>query len=243
MEWATLYLAFAGLLIAGIVKGATGLGYTTCALPFLVSAIGLKPAMALVIMPAMATNVGMAISGNHVLETLRRFKILYLAMLPGICAGVAILLWINQALAVHTLALAIIAYALLALFKPHFLLPAALEHPLQFPAGFLNGVMTGVTGAQVIPLFPYMMALNLDPDRMVQAINVAVLISSVALAITLSAAGVMTGSLFMASLLAIVPALLGVEIGTRARRLLSPAEFKRIALFTLLLMGVLMSFR
>jgi uncharacterized protein len=196
--------------------------------------------MALVIMPAMATNVGMAISGGHVLETLRRFKVLYLAMLPGIFVGVALLLWINQALAVHVLAMAIIAYALLALSKPHLLMPATLERPLQLPTGFLNGVMTGVTGAQVMPLFPYMMALNLDPERMVQAINMAVLIASVTLAITLSATGVMTGTLFFISVLAIIPALLGVEIGTRARRLLSPAAFKRIALLTLLLMGLLM---
>ena len=48
MEWSLLALAGLGLFLAGIVKGATGLGYSSCALPFLVSAIGLKPAMALV---------------------------------------------------------------------------------------------------------------------------------------------------------------------------------------------------
>jgi uncharacterized protein len=240
MEWATLYLAVAGLFLAGIVKGATGLGYATCALPFLVIAAGQRPAMALIILPAMATNVSIAVSGGHFVETLRRFKALYISMLPGICVGVGLLLWVNQSSAVHLLSVVIITYALLALFKPQVLLPKALQGPLQIPTGFLNGVMTGATGAQVMPLFPYMMALNLEPDRMVQAVNVAVLIASFALAVALSATGIMNAELFMVSLVAIVPALLGVEIGTRARRLLRPEQFKRISLLTLLLMGCMM---
>jgi uncharacterized membrane protein YfcA len=72
MDWSLLLMAGLGLFLAGIVKGATGLGYTSCALPFLVSAIGLKPAMALVIIPAMATNVSVAFTAGHFAETAGR---------------------------------------------------------------------------------------------------------------------------------------------------------------------------
>src|SRR6185436_20590924 len=63
MDWTNgtpFALAALGLFLAGVIKGTTGLGYSSCALPFLVSAIGLKPAMALVLIPAMATNVSVA---------------------------------------------------------------------------------------------------------------------------------------------------------------------------------------
>ena len=74
MEWSLLLLAGLGLFLAGVVKGATGLGYSSCALPFLVSALGLKPAMALVLIPAMATNVTVACSAGHFTEISRRLR-------------------------------------------------------------------------------------------------------------------------------------------------------------------------
>ncbi len=243
MDWLPFVMAVSGLLLAGIVKGATGLGYASCALPFLVATLGLKPAMALVVIPAMATNVSVALNTGHLVETVTRFRILYTAMIPGIAVGINLLLWVDHASAVKTLGAGIVAYVILALSRPNLSMPARFEWPLQFPAGFVNGVMTGLTGAQVMPLFPYMMALNLDPNRMVQAINLAVLIASSFLAVGLFAAGVMTPLLLGASILALAPALIGVKIGTRARQFIPVDHFKRIALMTLLLMGILMLMR
>ena len=59
MDWANLALAALGLFLAGVVKGTTGLGYSSpCALPFLVSAIGLKAAIVVVgVIPAILSNV------------------------------------------------------------------------------------------------------------------------------------------------------------------------------------------
>jgi uncharacterized protein len=243
MDWFPIALAASGLLLAGVIKGVTGLGYTSCALPFLVMALGLKPAMALVILPAMATNVSVAITSGYLTETFLRFRLLYAAMIPGIVLGVQLLLWINQAAAVRTLGACIAAYVTFALTKPDLSIPARLERLLQVPAGFLNGVMTGLTGAQVMPLFPYMMALNLEPDRLVQAINLGVLIASAFLAAGLLATGIMSPTLLGASILALGPALLGVSIGARVRHRIPADQFKRITLLTLLLVGVLMLLR
>ena len=243
MEWDLILVCAAGLAVAGVIKGVTGLGYASCALPFLVFALGLKTAMATVIIPAMATNVSLALNGGHVAETWDRFKLLYVSMLPGIAAGVALLIWIDQALAITVLGVIIISYACIALARPNMALPQGLERPLQIPAGFLNGVVTGLTGAQVIPLFPYMMSLNLAPDRMVQAINFAVMIASTVLAVALLATGILTPRLLAISCFAIAPALLGVEFGIRLRRHIAPDRFKRIVLATLMLSGLLMLLR
>jgi uncharacterized membrane protein YfcA len=243
MEWYFLLLAGAGLFLAGIVKGATGLGYASCALPFLVSAIGLKPAMALVLVPAMATNVSVAFTTGHFLEIARRFTSLYVAMIPGIAIGICLLLWISQSIAVKMLGAIMIGYVALTLLRPRYSLPANLERLLQFPTGLLNGVVTGLTGSQVMPLFPYMMALDLDPNRMVQAINLAVMIASTVLAFGLIATGIMTVQLLGVSVIAVVPALLGVEIGARARKRIPVSQFRRAVLLILLMMGILMIVR
>jgi uncharacterized protein len=230
MEWDLIFVCIIGLTVAGIIKGVTGLGYASCALPFLVFSLGLKTAMATVIIPAMATNMSVALNSGHLFETWHRFKLLYVAMLPGIVAGVVLLMWIDQALSVTVLGVIIILYACIALARPNMVLPRSMERPLQIPVGFFNGVVTGLTGAQVMPLFPYMMSL-------------AVMLASTVLALALLATGILTPRLLAASCFAVAPALLGVEAGIRLRARIAPDRFKRIVLATLMLSGMLMLLR
>jgi uncharacterized protein len=243
MEWDFLLVGAVGFFLAGIVKGATGLGYASCALPFLASTIGLKPAMALVLIPAMATNLSLAFTTGHLAEIARRFSPLYLAMVPGIAIGLYLLLWISQSAAVKTLGTIIVGYVVLTLLRPRYSLSARLERPLQLPTGFLNGILTGLTGSQVMPLLPYMMSLELDPNRMVQAINLAVMIASAVLAVGLLATGIMTAQLLGVSATGLLPALLGAEIGAMARKKIPASQFRQGVLLILLMMGSLMIVR
>lgn len=233
-------LAFvaAGLLLAGIIKGATGLGYATCALPFLVYAVGLKDAIALVLMPAMATNAAVAINNGYLRETLRRFAPLYLAMLPGIASGALMLMWVDADIPMKLLGASIVAYAGFALLRPSLLLPPRLIGVLQVPVGFSHGVLTGLTGSQVMPLVPYVMAASLDPPHAVQAINLGVMLASTVLLAGLATAGVITPTMLALSSLAIAPALLGVEIGRRIGTGVSEQTFRSLVLFVLLIAGV-----
>lgn len=239
----SLLLAAFGLTLAGIVKGATGLGYASSALPFLVMAVGLKPAMGLVILPALATNINLALATGHLAETLRRFAPLYATMLPGIVVGLWLLTWVDQRAAVQVLGVVMLSYAGLALARPSMRMPAHLEAVLQWPTGLVNGIVTGLTGAQVMPLFPYVMALQLEAARTVQAINLAVLVASTVLAVGLAASGLVAPSIFALSIAAIVPALVGVRLGTWARTRISDQSFRRVALATLMMIGVMLVLR
>lgn len=239
----TLSIATGGLFLAGILKGATGLGYASCALPFLVVALGLKSAMALVIIPAMATNLGVAIATDHLADTLRKFARMYIAIIPGVMAGVWMLIWVDQTLAVNVLGITILGYVALGLAKPNLALPHQWHARLQVPTGFANGMLSGLTGSQVIPLFPYMMSLHLPADRMVQAVNLAVLVTSLVLTAGLLSTGIMTGPMLLLSLAAIAPALLGVSLGVRARELISEKQFRTAVLMVLGAMGLLMLVR
>ena len=236
-------LAITGLLLAGIVKGATGLGYASCALPFLVLGFGLKSAMAIVILPAMATNISVSLLAGNFKETLARFKWLYVAIFPGVAIGVMLLQWVSQPAAVKLLGVVLILYVGLALAQPELFLPPTLHRILQIPTGLLNGVITGLTGAQVMPLFPYVLALHLDPARTVQVVNIAVLISTFFLGIGLHLSGILTPRLLLLSAAATIPAVLGTIVGNRIRAQIPAAQFRRIVLATLLLVGVLMLLR
>jgi uncharacterized membrane protein YfcA len=243
MDWTdgtNFALAALGFFLAGVLKGTTGLGYSSCALPFLVAALGLKTAIAMLVVPAMLSNVLLMVNTGHFGETLRRFWPLYMAMLPGIVIGTALLVWIDQKIATRTLGILTVVYAVLALARPTLGLAKGLDRALRIPVGFLNGIFTGLTGSQMMPLLPYMLALGLDTDRFVQANNVAVALASAFLATALLVSGLMTWPILGLSVAAVIPALVGVDLGTRARRLIPGSSFRVIVIVLLLIMGIVL---
>jgi uncharacterized membrane protein YfcA len=238
MDWPQILLIGLGLFAAGLLKGTTGLGYSSCALPFLVAAVDLKTAVVLVLVPAMASNLALMWNVGHFRETLRRFQVLYVALVPGIACGIAMLLWVDQTLATRILGLLTILYALLAIAQPQLSLTPRLELPLQLPVGLINGVFTGLTGSQVMPLLPYMLSLRLDADRFVQAVNIAVALASLVMGLGLALAGLMSWTLAGLSVTGVLPAFLGVSLGNALRRHLPATTFRIFVLLVLAATGL-----
>jgi hypothetical protein len=85
-------------------------------------------------------------------------------------------------------------------------------------------VVTGATGVFVIPAVPYLGALGLERDELVQALGLSFTISTVALAAGLAWHGALPARTAGASLLALVPALGGMVMGGRLRREFGPAR-------------------
>ena len=231
-------LAGLGLLIAGFVKGATGLGYATCALPFLVAAIGLKAAIVIVPIPAMAANVGLLFGVAHRKEVLQRFWKLYAAILPGVFLGTLLLSVVDAQSATRVLGVITIAYVIQAFARPELHLAAPLAQRLQIPVGLLNGFFTGLTGSQIIPLLPYFLSLKLDADRFVQAVNLSVIIASLVLILAQMTSGLMTWPLAVMSVIGIAPAALGTYVGNRMRQHIPSERFRMVVLATLLAIGI-----
>ncbi|NJM34492.1 MAG: sulfite exporter TauE/SafE family protein [Rhodomicrobium sp.] len=238
MPFSDIALAALGLFFAGIVKGATGLGYSSCALPFLAAAFGLKMAIVLVVIPAMVSNLAVMWTAGYLRETLVRFKRFYLSTIPGVCVGLFALTWADQRYSEVSLGVLIVGYSVYSVFKPTLTLPSHLQGPLQIPAGLLNGFFTGLTGSQVLPLLPYMLSLRLDPDRFVQAVNMAVTISAAVMVVGLLSYGLMTTPDLLASILCIAPAMIGIGLGGQVRRLIPSAHFRVVVLIVLALIGL-----
>jgi uncharacterized protein len=243
MDMSLVVVAVTGLFFAGVIKGATGIGYSSCALPFLVAALGLKEAIVLIVAPAIASNLAVLFTAGNLGRSLTRFWPLYLATLPGIFCGVLLLTAADKRIATQMLGVIICAYAVLALLRPSLTLAPALAKRALVPVGFVNGVLTGFTGSQVMPLMPYMLALQMETGMLVQAVNVAVVIASAFLGVGLWMTGQMSAPELSLSILAIAPALFGVQLGSWARRQIPGAQFKSVVLGVLLMIGVSLALR
>lgn len=231
------------LLTAGLVKGVTGIGYATTAMPLLVVTVGLDKALGLVVVPALVSNIAVFAGAGNVFEALKRFRLFYLGILPGIASGTALLGVVDTRFATDILALVTLAYVALAVVRPDFSLAQRLERPLALPAGVLNGVLTGLTGSQILPLVPYMMGLRLDAQAQVVAINLAVTIGSGVLGCVLLASGAMTAELFSLSCAGAVPAVAGTLVGNAVRGRLPVAAVRQLTLAMLVAIAVGLGWR
>ena len=111
-----------------------------------------------------------------------------------------------------------------------FSAPPAAEWWLGPLIGALTGLATAATGVFAIPAVPYLGALNLDKEDMIQALGLSFTVSTIALAASLAAGGAFALGDIGASTAALAPALLGMAAGGAVRGRFSEQTFRRVLL-------------
>lgn len=239
-----LLAAIAGtFVLAGLVKGVVGFGLPTVAVALLTLTIGLKDAMALMLVPSLVTNLWQALAGGKLWTILRRFWALLLTLCLGVWLGTAVLATADPELLTGLLGVLLAGYAAWGLVAPKMSSPQRHHLWLAPVVGLLNGIVTGLTGTFVVPAGLYFQALGLTRDLLVQAMGVLFSISTAALAAALWQRGMMTEELGLISLAGLVPALAGMWAGQRVRRRLDEGTFRRVFLLALLLLGLWLAAR
>lgn len=236
--WApdVLLLVGATLFVAGLVKGVVGMGLPLVGLAVLTATLGLQPAMALMLVPAFVSNVWQGAVGGALTTILRRFWPMLLAAVAGVWLGVAILARADPALMSALLGLVISAYAAWGLLVRRVPRPGG-ERWLKPMIGGVNGVITGMTGVYVFPSVPYMQALGVARDTLVQAMGVMFTVCTLALAAALASNALIPDEAGLLSVAAVAPTLAGMAVGQRLRRRLSETAFRRLLLLALLAIG------
>jgi hypothetical protein len=115
--------------------------------------------------------------------------------------------------------------------------PARAEIWLAPLIGIATGVATAATGVFVLPAVPYLQALGLDKDELVQALGLSFLVSTLALSVGLIGAGALDLTVAWHSALALLPALAGMAVGTAIRNRISAAAFRMCFFAGLLALG------
>ncbi|WP_458097264.1 sulfite exporter TauE/SafE family protein [Roseomonas sp. WA12] len=225
-------------LLAGFVKGVIGLGLPTIAMGLLGSLMPPAEAAALLVIPAIISNLWQMAGGTALAPLLRRLWPMLAGVLLGSWLGAGLLTGTDTTSAMAALGAALLAYAAMGLLPwklPR--VPPRHETWAGPVAGTATGVITGATGVFVIPAVPYLGALGLTRDELVQALGVSFTVSTLALATALGTAGVFTTSLAWGSLAALIPTLLGMALGNALRRRVSPETFRRWFFLGLLVLG------
>lgn len=230
-------------LLAGLVKGVTGMGLPTVAMGLLGSIMSPSAAAALLIIPSLITNIWQMLAGPSLPILLRRFWPVMLAIVIGTMAATRLMVNVDPVLSRVALGVTLIAYAVYALFSPQFSLSSEKERWLSPLAGLITGAVTGITGIYAIPAVPFLQALNLDKDALVQVLGLSFTVSTLSLAAGLILNGAYTQSQAGLSMVAVLPSILGMWLGQRVRARISQKTFRQCFLFLLLVLGCEMTIR
>ena len=230
-------------LLAGFVKGVIGLGLPTVAIGLLGLVMAPVSAAALLVVPSLVTNIWQLFAGPGFMPLLRRFW----PMLLGLCVGTwSVAGWSSGAAngqATAMLGIALVAYALLGLSKWRFTVSARIERWLSPWMGIVTGAVAAVTGVFVIPAVPYLNALGLQRDELVQVLGLSFTVSTIALAIVLATNGTFLPSVAGSSALALAQALGGMLVGQRVRMKVRAETFRLYFFSGLLLLGLHLALR
>jgi uncharacterized protein len=226
----SLAFVWATFVLAGFVKGVLGLGLPPVGMGLLALVMTPAQAAAMLAVPLLLTNFWQAM-GPGLLPLLRRMW----SMLLGICVGTGCMAaWAGDGLLTANdgarasigLGAALALYGLLGLSSVELCVPARVEPWLSPLIGAITGVVAVATGLYTIPSAPYLHALGLDRDDVVQALGLSFMVSTLALAGVLVHAGSLGMSVAGVSLLALVPVLAGMVLGQWVRARVQSRAFR-----------------
>ena len=230
--------------LAGMIKGTIGLGLPAVSMGLLTMVISPFQAATLLIIPSMVTNIWQLFAEGRVLQLIRRFWLLLIGIIVGSIWSVFPTLghsdFNSEALLGGMLAL----YGVYGLFAKSMPNLSKYENWLSPIMGYLGGALTVATGVVVIPVVPYLQTLNLQRDDLVQSLGLAFTTSTICLAVFLHQNPVENMPIdYVMSMIALIPALVGMWLGTKIRYRISEQKFRKVFFFGLIALGSYMILR
>jgi len=243
VEIVSLLVIAAVFLMAGAVKGVSGMGLPTISMSIL--GLFMLPAKAamLMVIPSLLTNIGQCI-GPYWRSLIKSFWLMWLAQALVTIFSTYSGLNAIDGHATLFLGFVLILYGVWGLFKPT--LPVVGGHRLIVGGtiGLLSGLVTAATGVFVIPMVPYLQSLRLSKDEFIQALGISFIIATMALMIRLGTTNTKDWSAhILGMVIAVVAAFVGLWLGSLLRNKLNQSQFQRALYAVFTVLGLLMTYK
>ena len=233
----TLMLVGAVFALAGFVKGAVGPGLPTIVMGMLAIVMTPVHAAAILLLPSFVTNVWQMLAGPAFAVVVRRLWSMMAGVLIGTWAGLGLMTGATARFGTALLGVALALYAVAGLAVLRLSVAKAWEPILSPAVGAITGVISAATGVFVIPAVPYLQAIGLEKEELVQALGLSFTVSTVAVAVNVGLEGGLRLFPISETLVALALACVGMWIGQTLRLRMSPMTFRRWFFAGLLLLG------
>jgi hypothetical protein len=231
----------AAFVVAGIAKGAIGMGLPPIALGIMSFALPMEDALALMVMPTMVTNAWQAVYGGRFRSLTRRFGTMAATSIAGLLVVALAFGSLGSPSATAWVGVILVIYSALALTAWRPRVPRSAESWANPLVGLASGAVAGATGVAAVPFLPYMQSLDINRHELVQALGIMFVFIIGALTLALAVRGAFHATNLVGAVAVIAPTMAGVWIGQRTRSAVTPAMFRRIFLFGMFAIGLQMA--
>ena len=228
-----LAVIVAAIAVGAFIKGATGGGLPQIAIPVIAVFLGVEHAVVVMTIPGVIANGWLVWTHRHEARETRDLPGMLAAGTVGAVAGTLLLHSLDGRVLSGVLALVIVAYITIALLHPGFTIPPRVTRIASPPVGLVAGGLQGATGISGPLLTTWLHGFGLKPRPYVFALSTLFFVFSCVQAVALVGVGLYTTERVVQSLLALVPILLTLPLGSAAARRLSPQTFQRVVLVLL----------
>jgi uncharacterized protein len=232
-----IFLA-AAFLFAGFVKGVLGLGLPTVSMGLLAVTMPPAQALAIVIVPAVVTNVWQTFVGPYLRDILRRLWPLMIGTAVGIYLNAGSLTGPYARYGAIPLGILLVVYAIMGLSKFSFSVARRDEKWVGGIVGLITGLISAATGVQVIPSMPFLQAIGMEKDELVQALGVFFTVATLGLTVNLTSSGLLTAATALPGALAMCCSFAGMFIGQAVRTRMPAEAFRRWFLIAMIFLGL-----
>jgi uncharacterized protein len=228
----------AAFLLAGFIKGVIGLGLPTVSMGLLAVTMPPSQALAIVIVPAIVTNIWQTFVGPYLRDIIIRLWPLMLGTAFGIWLNGDMLTGPYARYGTIILGILLAIYAAIGLGKFKFSVAPSNEKWVGGIVGVITGVISAATGVQVVPSMPFMQSIGMEKDELVQALGVYFTVATLALAFNLTSAGLFSAATALPGVIALAASFAGMFIGQAVRTRMEPDTFRRWFLIAMIFLGI-----
>lgn len=233
----TLFWIAGVLFLAAFTQSLTGFGLALVSMPLLSIAVGLKQATPLVAVISVMVEVVLLWRYRHALDV-RPVARLILASMLGVPLGVLFLRQVPERWALGGLGVVLSGYGLYSLLG--WRLPRLEGRFWPWGMGLLAGALGGAYNTSGPPVIVYGHARRWAPVRFKANLQAFFLVNSGMVFLSHWWAGTIRPATWRWALLSVPAMGVGIWLGGRLDRLLSPERFRQLVLVVLVVLGVRM---
>lgn len=229
---------FTTLALAGFAKGVSGIGLPLIAVSLLSLVANITTVLPLVVISFVVTNVWQALSSGLVVPSLARFWHLLLTTALGTIVSAWLMIGLDPRILYGVLGVMVLLFVTSGPLHRRIHVPRSQEWWLSPLVGLVAGIFGGFSSIFGPTLVSYMAALKLPKEEFVGAIGVLLSASTVVLALSLVANGLLGLDEAIWGVVLLAPVAVGMAAGQRLRRHISQLWFNRIIMILLTVIGL-----
>lgn len=243
MTGAEIAVVLGASLLGAFVKSVTGMGYPLLAVPLVALVLGIEEAVVIIAAPNALANFVLCWQARDGREESRDLVTLVATAFAGAFLGTFLLVSVPEQPLLIFLAVTIALFVVNYLRRPELRLAPATTRRWSPVVGAAAGVMQGAVGVSGPIVGAWIHGYRLPAQAYVFSVTAMFGVSGSVQLLLLAAAGRFTLDRAVVALLAFVPVLAMIPVGTRLRHRLQGPGFDRAVLAVLVASGIALVLR